>query len=130
MRALILTAVSCVVLGLGLAFAITGFMPGEPVLRQVVSHAHSAAQSSFRQTMEGVLATRIEPGNRVETLVNGEEIFPAMLKAIAEARSTINFATYIYWSGQIAQAFADALSERARAGVRASRSCAPWRASR
>src|SRR5688572_7153191 len=68
--------------------------------------------------MEGALATRIEPGNRIETLVNGDEIFPAMLKAIAEARSTINFATYIYWSGQIAEAFADALSERARAGVR------------
>jgi cardiolipin synthase A/B len=114
----ILTALSCVVIGVGLALAITGLVPDEPELKHVVGHAQSAADASFRQTMEGVLATRVEPGNRIETLVNGDEIFPAMLKAIAEARNTINFATYIYWSGDIAQAFADALSERARAGVR------------
>jgi cardiolipin synthase len=118
LKTLILTAVSCVVLGGGLALGLTGFLPEEPELAQVVGHAHSAADASFRQTMEGVLATRIESGNRIETLENGDEIFPAMLKAIAEARRTINFATYIYWSGDIAQTFADALSERARAGVR------------
>jgi cardiolipin synthase len=118
LRLSILTALSCVLLGAGLAFAITGLGPDEPELEHVVSHDHSAAEAGFRQTMEGVLATRIESGNRIETLRNGDEIFPAMLKAIAEARSTINFATYIYWSGEIANAFADALSERARAGVR------------
>ncbi|MGE5095811.1 MAG: phospholipase D-like domain-containing protein, partial [Betaproteobacteria bacterium] len=45
------------------------------------------------------------------------EIFPSMLQAIGSARRTINFETYIYWSGRIGQTFADALSERARAGV-------------
>jgi cardiolipin synthase len=41
-----------------------------------------------------------------------------MLAAIRGARHTITFETYIYWSGDIGKAFADALAERARAGVK------------
>lgn len=41
-----------------------------------------------------------------------------MLEAIRNARHSITFETYIYWSGDIGQQFADALSERARAGVK------------
>jgi cardiolipin synthase len=41
-----------------------------------------------------------------------------MLQAIRSAQRTITFETYIYWSGRIGQAFADALSERARSGVK------------
>ena len=40
-----------------------------------------------------------------------------MLKAIRKARSTICFETYIYWEGEIGQQFADALVDRATAGV-------------
>jgi cardiolipin synthase len=40
-----------------------------------------------------------------------------MLAAIRGAKKTITFETYIYWSGHVGQEFADALSERARAGV-------------
>ena len=57
-------------------------------------------------------------GNRYRVLVNGDQIFPAMLAAIRGARKTINFETYIYWSGAIGKEFADALAERARAGVK------------
>jgi cardiolipin synthase len=57
-------------------------------------------------------------GNRVVNLENGAEIFPAMLEAIRGARRTINFETYIYWSGEIGREFVEALSERARAGVK------------
>jgi phosphatidylserine/phosphatidylglycerophosphate/cardiolipin synthase-like enzyme len=42
-------------------------------------------------------------GNRVETLLNGDQIFPAMLAAIRAAKKTITFETYIYWSGDIGQ---------------------------
>jgi cardiolipin synthase A/B len=51
-------------------------------------------------------------------LVNGDRIFPAMLAAIRAAKSSITFETYIYWSGAIGREFADALIERARAGVK------------
>ena len=57
-------------------------------------------------------------GNRFEALLNGDQIFPSMLSAIRSAQRSITFETYIYWSGAIGKAFADALAERARAGVK------------
>ena len=65
-----------------------------------------------------LLGPPIVGGNRFEVLVNGDEIFPSMLAAIRSARSTISFESYIYWSGAVGKDFADALAERARAGVR------------
>ena len=35
-----------------------------------------------------------------------------MLEAIQQAKETVNFATYVYWTGSIAPQFADALGER------------------
>jgi cardiolipin synthase len=72
----------------------------------------------IRRTIEGVIGVPATEGNRVEVLRNGDEIFPAMLDAIHRAQRTITFETYIYWSGRIGDAFASALSERARAGVK------------
>lgn len=63
----------------------------------------------------GVPATE---GNSVEVLRNGNEIFPAMLAGIAGAQRTVDLLTFVYWRGKIGARFAEALSERARAGVR------------
>jgi cardiolipin synthase len=41
-----------------------------------------------------------------------------MLAAIRGAKKTINLEFYIYWDGQVARMFAEALAERARAGVK------------
>ena len=41
-----------------------------------------------------------------------------MLQAIAQARKSITFETYIYWSGQIGRKFTDALSKKAKEGVK------------
>lgn len=57
-------------------------------------------------------------GNRARELLNGDQIFPAMLQAIRGAQRSITFETYIYWSGDVGRQFADALAERARAGVK------------
>jgi cardiolipin synthase len=65
-----------------------------------------------------LLGPDIVRGNRVTALMNGDEIFPAMLEAIRGAKNTVLFETFIYWSGEIGDEFADALSERARAGVK------------
>ena len=67
------------------------------------------------ETFTGVPATE---GNEITLLRNGGEIFPAMLEAIGEAHRTIDFLTFVYWGGEIAQQFADALAQQARAGVR------------
>lgn len=41
-----------------------------------------------------------------------------MLRAIRSAQRSINFETYIYWDGEVGKSFADALAERAHAGVK------------
>jgi len=57
------------------------------------------------------------PGNKIELLANGDEYFPAMLKAIGSAQQTVNFAAYILHSDEIGRQFRDAFCERAQAGV-------------
>jgi cardiolipin synthase len=57
------------------------------------------------------------PGNKIELLQNGDEYFPAMLQAVKNARKTINFEAFIFYSGAVGDQFRDAFSERARAGV-------------
>ena len=79
---------------------------------------YSVEDSAFRRALGHLLGPAIVPGNKIDPLFNGDEIFPAMLAAIREARTTINFETFIYWAGRIAQELTEALSERARAGVK------------
>ena len=76
------------------------------------------ATARIRRTLEGVLGIPSTEGNRVDVLRNGDEIFPAMLEAIRSAEKFVDFLTFVYWTGSIAQDFADALAERARNGVR------------
>jgi cardiolipin synthase len=58
------------------------------------------------------------PGNQFTILQNGDEIFPAMLTAIGAAEHSIEFLSYVFWRSSIATRLADALCERARAGVK------------
>ncbi len=90
--------------------------PGKGLTRKV-RHLFGISDPQFRREMSVMLGPSITSGNRVTPLHNGDEIFPAMLEAIRGASVSITFETYIYWSGEIGRAFAEALSERARAGV-------------
>jgi len=94
------------------------FSSGEAQIKQRIEHRYAVADPQFFRAMSVLLGPPLVAGNRVDTLLNGDEIFPAMLKAIREAKRTINFETYIYWKGDVGKQFADALSERARAGVK------------
>ena len=93
------------------------FKTPEKTLERKIEHRYSVSDPQFRREMGVLLGPGIVPGNVVTDLENGDEIFPAMLEAIRSAQKTITFESYIYWSGQVGQQFADALSERARAGV-------------
>ncbi|HEY1230410.1 MAG TPA: cardiolipin synthase [Ramlibacter sp.] len=83
-----------------------------------VEHLYPVDDPQFRRAMGLMMGPAIVDGNRVDALVDGDEIFPAMLAAIRAARRTVLFETFIYWSGAIGEEFADALAERARAGVK------------
>jgi hypothetical protein len=94
------------------------FTGPEKQLERKIEHRYSVSDPQFRREMGVMLGPAIMPGNHVVDLENGDEIFPAMLAAIRGAQKTITFETYIYWEGKVGQSFANALSERARAGVR------------
>ncbi|MFJ6786701.1 phospholipase D-like domain-containing protein [Streptomyces angustmyceticus] len=72
----------------------------------------------LRRRLERLIGIAATEGNALVPLRNGDEIFPAMLAAIGSARHTVDLMTFVYWRGDIARQFAEALSERARAGVR------------
>jgi cardiolipin synthase len=72
----------------------------------------------FVRVLESTCQAKLEPGNTVEILTDGSRFYPAMLETIRGARETINMECYIFKKGEIGDAFIDALSERAKAGVR------------
>jgi len=94
------------------------FMPGEKQIERQLTRQYDTRDPQFRRSLGVLLGPPILEGNKVEALINGDQIFPAMLAAIREAKETITFETYIYWSESIGDEFSQALSERARAGVK------------
>lgn len=98
-------------------FLAMNFARPEKELERKIEHRYAISDPQFRREMSVMMGPAILPGNHVVDLQNGEEIFPAMLEAIAGAQRNITFETYIYWSGDIGRKFSAALSERARAGI-------------
>jgi cardiolipin synthase len=91
---------------------------GEKQIRFQIEHRFTVEDAQFLRSMGQLLGPAILSGNEVKALHNGDQIFPAMLDAIRAAQKSITFETYIYWSGDIGQQFADALCERAENGVK------------
>lgn len=102
------------------AFLSLALSSGENRIEDEIESRYGIEDPQFARTMGSLLGRSLTPGNKVLPLINGEQIFPAMLNAIAGAKRSINFETYIYWSGDIGKRFSDALGERARAGVKTS----------
>jgi cardiolipin synthase len=94
------------------------FTTGEKKIERKVERLYAISDPDFGRAMGVLLGPAIVHGNRYEVLINGDRIFPAMLAAIRNAQKSITFESYIYWSGATGKAFADALSERALAGVK------------
>lgn len=86
-------------------------------IRYHMRHQFGVSDVAFLQTMHALTGAPLSEGNRVDVLCNGVEIFPSMLAAIRAAKKTINLEFYIFWDGKIGRTFAEALAERARAGV-------------
>jgi cardiolipin synthase len=96
---------------------VENLIPERKDLDQPLPHHLAAADPQFGRSMAALFGSNLLPGNQIETLVNGNEIFPAMLKALRGATQTITFETYIYWRGDVADQFAEVLSQKAREGV-------------
>jgi cardiolipin synthase len=67
--------------------------------------------------LSALVAADLVTGNAYDVLDNGDQVFPAMLEAIDNARERVSFETYVYEKGQVAEWFTSALERAARRGV-------------
>jgi cardiolipin synthase len=107
-----------VVTTLVVVFLFLNLSPSEKKIKKRIEPLYAVSDPQFLRSMGSLLGPAVVDGNRLVTLLNGDRIFPAMLEAIHGAKRTITFETYIYWSGEVGEQFSEALSERARAGVK------------
>jgi len=66
------------------------------------------------------------PGNRVQLLENGEDYFPAVLEAIAQARHDVLIETFILFEDKVGMDLQRALIDAARRGVRVDMTVDGW----
>jgi cardiolipin synthase A/B len=74
-------------------------------------------EPSYFPTQEAYGGAPIVGGNSVDILLNGEQIFPAIVSALRGATRTITYAQYFYADGPVAREIAEALVDRCLAGV-------------
>jgi cardiolipin synthase len=68
-------------------------------------------------TLAGLTVSTAHGGNSVEVLINGK-FWDVLIERIGAAEHTISFETFLWKEGKLGQRMADALSARARAGVK------------
>jgi cardiolipin synthase len=105
---------------LALAFCLFGVSSFgvEKLIRVPIETDYGVEDPAFLQSIGGLLRAPILEGNYVQEYINGTNIFPAMLQAISKAERTISFENFIWKSGDLSDRFIEALTERARAGVK------------
>jgi cardiolipin synthase A/B len=87
-------------------------------VRSLPQPVPAVTDPQFARSLGALLDAPLVASNRVTSLLNGDQFFPAMLEAIRGARQSITFESYIYQSGRVSDQFTEALAQRARAGVK------------
>jgi cardiolipin synthase len=108
-------AVLCLLIVAFLVFLIL-FEPG--LEYKVDAPAAPVDSDRFARLLGALTDAALRRDSHVQVLTNGDQFYEAELEAIRSARSTINLEAYIFYKGEIGRRFLDALTERARAGVK------------
>jgi cardiolipin synthase len=112
---LVIAIIAIVVLAFLLFLAL--FEPG--LAYKISSPSTEPLESEdFLCVLEAVTDSKIHRHGRVEVLTNGEVFYEAELEAISQARESVNIEAYIFQKGELTKRFVEALTERARAGVK------------
>jgi cardiolipin synthase A/B len=88
------------------------------ILQDPITSNVTVTDPLFPGSVGPLLGAEFLKGNTIEPLINGREIFPAMLAAIREAQKSITLESYIWASGKVSDEFCAALIERAQHGVK------------
>jgi cardiolipin synthase len=91
---------------------------GAPVSRQVYRESFVPLREFATRAFSRAAGAPLVTGNKLTLLKDATENYPAWLQAIAAARRTIHFETYIIHEDDAGRDFAEALAEKARQGVR------------
>jgi len=111
-------AAVAVAITIAVGLLVLNFTGGEKKIERRIARHYELSDPRFFNELGVLLGPAFLDGNRIKLLRNGDEIFSAMLKGIESAQTSITFESYIYWSGEIGQQFAQVLSKRAREGVK------------
>ena len=82
------------------------------------STAYPIDSKEFLSELEALSDARVAWHSTVQPLPNGEVFYPAEIEAINGARRSVDIEGYIFKRGDVARQFVNALTDRARAGVR------------
>jgi len=107
-----------VTVGLVLVLAAYCWYVSARILEHPIRINFGPEEPEFPATLGPLLHAEFTNGNSVQLLINGDNFFPPMLRAIREAKRSITLETYIWAPGKISDQFIDALTERARNGVK------------
>ncbi|HXC38112.1 MAG TPA: phospholipase D-like domain-containing protein [Burkholderiales bacterium] len=77
---------------------------------------YTSGDADFRRALGILLGPPLLPGNRITSLVNGEQIYAAMLNAIRTAHTNITFETFVFRDG-VGATLVEELAAAARRGV-------------
>lgn len=111
-------AAAAIASGAAGVFIARNFFETDKKIQQPIHTSYAVGEPPFCRTMSHLLGPPLLGGNKVKTLENGREIFPAMLAAIAGAQRSITFENFVLSAGCVCHQFALALAERAQAGVK------------
>lgn len=104
---------------MSLAWAIYSWVGSEAIdiPPERLSSPNMEPLSDVAVTLAANLDAPLLEGNRATLLINGTQIFPAMLSSIRSARESVNLLSYVFWEGDIAISFANELSAAAKRGI-------------
>ena len=94
----------------------TSFCSWSSHQRQAAAFQHEN-YASLLALVDTVTRRPLLAGNRVTVLHNGEEAYPAMLRAIAVAKQSIYLSSYLFCTDTSGRAFAAALKKAAKRGL-------------
>jgi cardiolipin synthase len=89
----------------------------EKPVKKAIKCEYAAGDIAFRESISHLLGRPLLPGNRVETLINGDKIFPAMIETLQTAHKTITLENFIFRSGELSAKLVPILCDKAKAGV-------------
>ncbi len=94
-----------------------GFAPAIPAGLGASGPGSAGHLARLAGSINRVVRQPLTTGNRLQSHVNGDEAFPAMLAAIESAQVSVGLITYIFDNDPVGRRFVDALGRAVRRGV-------------